>query len=289
MEATRTFTTDDGAVIAYRLWRPSAPRRTIVAIHGLASNMTRWAEFVATTRLTDGWDILRLDLRGHGGSLHRGRVDMDTWCADLAALLRAEGVSEAVLVGHCLGANLALRFADCEPNLVLGMVLIEPMFRQALLGELARTAALRPLIAAVVPLLRGIAAVGLHRRHLDSLDLEQLDRETRAAMASSGSPFPESRYASIREDLRSLPISVYLQDMLAVTGPLPDLSGIDVPTLALLSAGTTFTDPETTVRLLAAMPDCRIVRVPARHWIPTEKPDAMRRAIEDWCDGRFGG
>jgi pimeloyl-ACP methyl ester carboxylesterase len=61
-----------------------------------------------------------------------------------------------------------------------------------------------------------------------------------------------------------------------------------IPTLALLSAGTAFTDPETTARLLADLPDCRIVRLNAQHWIPTEQPEAMRRAIEDWCDERFG-
>jgi pimeloyl-ACP methyl ester carboxylesterase len=288
MEATRTYKAADGASIAYRISRPAVPRRTIVAIHGLASNMTRWSELVATTSLAASWDILRLDLRGHGGSLYRGRVGMDTWCADLAALLRAERVPNAVLVGHCLGANVAICFADRDPALVAGLVLIEPMFRQALVGELARAARLRPLIAAAVPLLRAIAAAGLHRRRLDMLDLEQLDLETRAAMARTGGSFPESRYASIREDLRGLPVSVYLQDLLAVTGPLPDLSRIHTPALALLSAGTGFTDPETTVRLLAAMLCCRVERLNARHWIPTEQPEAMRRAIEDWCGERFG-
>ena len=178
------FMAGDGAAIAYRLWRPGQPRRTIVAIHGLASNLTRWSEFAATTRLKESWDILRLDLRGHGNSLFRGRVGFDEWCADLAALLRAEGVTESVLLGHCLGANVALWFAQREPAFVRGLVLIEPMFRQALAGEMLKAVRLRPWIVAVMPLLRGIAALGMHRRHLDELDLEQLDREARAAMVA---------------------------------------------------------------------------------------------------------
>jgi pimeloyl-ACP methyl ester carboxylesterase len=287
MEMNRTFVAGDGASIACRLWRPGQSRRTIVAIHGLASNLTRWSEFASTTRLAETWDILSLDLRGHGGSLYRGRVGFDEWCADLAALLAAEGVTETVLLGHCLGANVALWFAQRQPRLVSGMVLIEPMFRQALAGEMLKAVRLRPWIVALVPLLRGIAALGLHRRHLDMLDLAELDREARAAMAQAGG-FPVSRYSSVREDLRGVPLAVYLQDMLAVTGPLPELSGLKVPTLALLSAGTAFTDPEVTARELAALPDGRIVRLEAQHWIPTEQPEAMRRAIEDWCDERFG-
>jgi pimeloyl-ACP methyl ester carboxylesterase len=288
MDSMRSFVAGDGVAIAYRLWRPGAPRRTIVAIHGLASNMTRWSEFAATTRLAESWDILRLDLRGHGGSLYRGRIGFEEWCADLAALLRAERVSDAVLLGHCLGANVALWYARREPALVRGLALIEPMFRAALAGEMLKAIRLRPWIAALMPLLRGVAALGLHRRHLEMLDLAELDREARAAMACSGG-FPVSRYSSIREDLRGVPLTVYLQDLLAVTGPLPDLSALKVPILALLSAGTAFTDPEITAQQLAALPECRIVRLEAQHWIPTEQPEAMRRTIEDWCDERFGG
>jgi pimeloyl-ACP methyl ester carboxylesterase len=287
MKPVRELRVADGTTIAYALWRPGRPRRTIVALHGLASNMTRWSEFAATTALASSWDILSPDLRGHGGSLSRGRIGFDPWCADLAAILKAEGITEVVLLGHCLGANVALWFAHRQPQRVEGLVLIEPMFRSALAGEMLKAIRLRPWIAALLPLLRGIAALGLHRRHLQQIELEQLDREARAAMAASGG-FPVSRYASMREDLRGVPLSAYLQDMLAVTGPLPDLRDLAMPTLALLSAGTAFTDPEVTARELAALPDCRVMRLAAQHWIPTEQPEAMRRAIEEWCDERFG-
>lgn len=288
MDAARTFTAADGVRLAYRLWRPGAPRRTLVLLHGLASNLTRWSEFVAATRLAADWDILRVDLRGHGGSLHRGRVGMPVWCDDLSALLAAEAVPRAVLVGHCLGANLALWFAQRAPQRVAGLVLIEPMFRAALAGTLARAAALRPLLAALVPPLLLAAALGLHRRRLAPLDLAELDRAARAAMAASGA-FPQARYASLREDLRSLPASIYLQDLLAVTGPLPDLAALRTPAMALLATGGTFSEPEATAQRLAALPDCRIVRLPAQHWIPTEQPQAMREAIEAWCDALAAG
>ncbi len=124
MESTRAFAAAGGTVIAYRLWRPGAPRKTIILIHGLASNLTRWSEFVAATGLTGSWDLLRLDLRGHGGSLQRGRIGMNEWCADLAAILRAESVPQAVLVGHCLGANVALWFAHHHPEVTQGLALL---------------------------------------------------------------------------------------------------------------------------------------------------------------------
>jgi pimeloyl-ACP methyl ester carboxylesterase len=283
VEIARTLRTRDGVTLAYRVSRASAARGTLVLLHGLASNLTRWSEFVATTGLAASWNLLRLDLRGHAGSLDRGRIGFEEWCADIAALLRAEGVRRAVLAGHCLGANLALWFAARSPREVSGLVLIEPMFREALRGPLATVAALRPLLGALVPPLRALAALGLHRRRLEALDLAALDLEARAAMAHPGAGFPAARYASPLEDLKSLPLSVYVQDLLAVTGPLPDLAGVAAPSLALVSTGTSFGDPEIAARQLARLPNVEIERLAARHWIPAERPQEMIALIERWC------
>jgi len=257
-----------------------------VLLHGLASNLTRWWNFVAETRLAGQWNILRVDLRGHGGSLLRGRVGMQIWSDDLAAILAQEAPGPAVLAGHCLGANIALRFALRYPATTSGLVLVEPMFREALIGPLARVANLRPLLHVAALALRAAAALGLRRRRLPALDLEALDRSARAAMQHDEGAFPQERYSSPLEDLKTLPGSIYVQDLLAVTEALPPLGEIRAPTLALLSSGAAFTDPGLTARHLASLPHCETLLLEARHWIPTEQPEAMRRAIDEWCLAR---
>lgn len=305
METARTLARADGTVLHYRVWRPGPPRKLLVLLHGLASNLTRWSEFVALTPLKDTWDILRLDLRGHAGSLDRGRLGMDEWCADLVAVLAAEAPRETqpgrvflrppsvlsdpadpatvVLVGHCLGANIAAEFARREPGSVAGLVLIEPVFAEALQGGLRRAAAARPLVVPAVAILRALNALGLHRRRVRPLDLEALDRETRAAMAAGEGEALIARYASPWADLASTPTAAYLQSLIALGRGLPDLAGVRVPVLALLSTGGAFGDPAITERQLARLPRCRVVRLPARHWIATERPEEMRQAIEAWC------
>lgn len=273
----------DGAAVAYRLWQLGGPRRLLVLLHGVGSNMTRWTEFVARTTLSDSWDLLRLDLRGHGLSIHRGPIGMAEWCADLAAVLAAEGYSRAVIAGHCLGAGIAAAFAVRHPARATGLVLIEPVFRPAFTGGMRRLAQVRPLMIAVARLVRGLNALGLHRRKLAPLDLERLDRETRALMAEAGSTEALARYASPLLDLRTTATAVYLQDLIALTGPVPDLRAIRAPTLALLTPGGGFTNPAVTTRLLEPVERCRTVWLEARHWIPTEQPKAMREAIEGWC------
>jgi len=287
-QGLRTLAAPGGARIAYA--RSGAPdaARALVLVHGVASNMSRWAEFVGQTTLDDSWALLRLDLRGQGRSVHRGRIGMAEWCADLDAILRAEGIARPVVVGHCLGANIALQFAARSPASVAGLVLVEPMPPEALAGQMRRIAHLRPLLVALAWLTRALNALGIHRRHLDELDLEQLDRQTRAALAASPSGEAQlARYASPLADLRSTPTGAYLQALAAVTAVWPDVTGIAAPTLALLSARSSFTDPRRTRAALRALPDCEIVELDARHWIPTEQPQAMRAAIEAWVARRF--
>jgi pimeloyl-ACP methyl ester carboxylesterase len=273
----------DGAGIAYRIWKPGAPRRLLVLLHGLGSNMTRWTEFASQTALAASWDLLRLDLRGHNLSLHRGRIGMREWCADLSAILAAEGYRQGVIAGHCLGADIGMEFAVRHPERTAGLILIEPVFRAALIGGMARLARLRPGFIALAGVVRVLNAVGIHRRRLAPLDLEALDRETRALMARPEGADALARYVSPLLDLRTTATAVYLQSLIALTGPPVDLRAIRAPVLALLTRTGDFTDRAVTLRFLERLADCRTVTMEARHWIPTEQPEAMREAIEGWC------
>lgn len=272
-----------GANVFYRLWRSDERRAVLVLLHGMASNSTRWNEFARETRLRRTVDLLRIDRRGQGRSLWRGAAGMKPWCDDIAAILAAEGYGRAFVGGHCLGANVAIEFAARYPALTAGLVLVEPMPREALAGVLARIARGRGALVALLGLARFANALGLRRRSLDELDLEALDGRTRAQIAA-GRPSESALalYASPIADLRSTPTVSYLRDLLAVTAPLPPLGNIDAPVLALLSSHSTMTDPARTREALGRLPRATCVEIPARHWIPTEEPAAMRSAIEDW-------
>ena len=281
--------TADGATIAYRVWRPGPARRVIVLVHGLASNHTRWTEFTSTTRLRASHDLLSVDLRGFGESLSRRRTGFTEWCGDLATILDAEHVARAVIVGHCLGANVALHFAARYPAMTEGLVLIEPMFREAMTGAGRALVPVRFVPRALVAIIRGFNRLGVHRRRLETLDLVALDRDARAVMAAHGAAaFPEERYGSTLEDLKSTPTAVYLTGVLALVEPMPDLRSIGAPALALLSSGGRFGDPALTAKLLERLPHCETRMLTARHWIPTERPAEMREAIDAWCSTMRG-
>ena len=283
MDSAGIWTAPDGARIFYRLWRGGSERPVLVLLHGAASNSTRWSEFVRLTRLRDSWDLLCIDRRGQGQSVCRGPAGMREWCDDVAGILTAEGYARAVVGGHCLGANIAVEFAARHPPLASALVLVEPMPHEALAGTMARLARLRVALRALAAVASVLNSIGLYRRKLADLDLEALDRKTRAALAagrSTESVF--ALYASPFLDLSTTPTASYLRDLLAVTAPLPPFAWIPVPVLALVSRDSSMTDPQRARRALAAFPSLTCVDIAARHWIPTEQPAEMRAAIESW-------
>jgi len=284
-ETTHTLKTADGATLAYRRSHcdATAPGVPLLFIHGAASNVTRWSELVETTTLAETRDLLRVDLRGHAQSLHRCPTSLEIWSDDIAAILAHENIPRAILVGHCLGANVAAMFAARHPDKTAGLVLVEPMLRDALTGTLRHLKPLAPLLRIAIIAIRLLNRLGIQRRRLETLDLRALDNEFRQHLAKPGGiEALVERYASPLEDLKTMPAANYLSDLVEVMRPLP-LEKIRAPFLALLSTGRALADPPLTRTLLSTLPRGEIVDVEAKHWIPTEQPEAMRSAIEAWC------
>jgi pimeloyl-ACP methyl ester carboxylesterase len=240
---------------------------------------------VEQTALKTSWDILRLDLRGHGESFTRGRLNLDIWCKDLRDILDAEGCDRALLIGHSLGAQVAVQFAARYPARALGLVLIDPVFHEALRGVLRTIGRLRPVAGLLVALIRLLNALGLRRRHIPGRDLRQLDETTRARLLRAGKKQEMIRlYSSPWLDLKFFPTASFLQELIEITRPLPPLAQIKTPILVLLSSGITYTDPEVTRRMLAGHPHLQIETIDAHHWPLTENPAQVRMAIEQWCE-----
>lgn len=257
--------------------------RTLLLLHGVASNSTRWTEFRENTRLKD-WAVLTPDLRGNASAAApRTPLGMDVWCADIAALLDARGADCAVVGGHCLGANIALQFAARYSQRVAGLVLIEPMPPQALIGMMRTLARLKALLYALYGAARLMNMIGVYRRRLEHLDLREWDRAIRSGKV------PLSPFASLAVDLKSTPLSAYARMLAATVEPWPAPAALRAPALALISRRSSLTDTVRTRRALAALPDCEVIEMDAVHWIPTEQPEAMRASIEDWLARRVPG
>jgi pimeloyl-ACP methyl ester carboxylesterase len=278
---------DKGIDVTYRLWRAADERRPVVVLlHGLASNLTRWSEFLEHTTLKDAWDILRVDLRGHGRSLYRCKLRMEIWCRDLLRTLDAERYSNAVLVGHSLGAHLAIHFARRHPARVRGLVLIDPVLGGPSTRTVCWGQSLRPILQLAAAVIRLLNRLGLRRRRIPERDLRALDERTREQLLTSGKiEAMVSQYKSPWPDLKHLPTANFIEATSEMVRPLPSVSDITVPVLVVLSQSATYADPEVTRQMIGQFEQATTVVVDAYHWPLTEKPTETRRAIEDWCAG----
>jgi pimeloyl-ACP methyl ester carboxylesterase len=287
MDSERRLTTDDGSVLRYWIQRcEGEPLTPVLLIHGAASNHSRWSEFTRATTLRKRHDLLRPDMRGNARSMWRGKLDLGVWSGDLAAILRAEGYPSAIVVGHSLGAQIALRLAADHPQRVRALALIDPVVRQALIGKRRRLRRMEPLYRMGIGILQAFNRLGLRRRDFPLMDLEALDAETRAAMQGEH-PQQElvQRYSALAPILQHMPIANYLQQVLATIAPLPQLELITAPALVLESTGVDFMDRACSRAELARLPNLQLIEIDATHWPLTERPDEVRQAIEYWVEG----
>lgn len=100
----------------------------LLFIHGLSDNMIYWVALAAG--LKRNYQIIRVDLRGHGGSaLGSDEITLDLYCDDLKNLLDDLNICKVNLVGFSLGGAIALDFAVKYPDMVSSVVLMSTFSR----------------------------------------------------------------------------------------------------------------------------------------------------------------
>jgi lipase len=102
---------------------PQRPAQ-ILAIHGLTGHGRRW-ETLATHHLPE-FSVVAPDLLGHGRSSWDAPWTIDANVAALAALVDADAAGRVVVVAHSFGGAIALSLAAARPDLVSGLVLLDP-------------------------------------------------------------------------------------------------------------------------------------------------------------------
>lgn len=283
MDENVYFKSADGVKLMYRRWKPAQQtlKTPVVLLHGAASNSTRWWHFVENSRLTADRLLLRPDLRGNGESRWRGGpVRLETWCQDIAEMLNHEQQNCAIVLGHCLGANIAINFASRYPDMCAGLVLVEPISRQAARGILARLQLFLPLLQFVIGAIKQLNRIGIYRRRLKSVNLRMLDR----SVHNVGSAAPErtlAKHGSPWHDLRVTPTTQYLGNFIEIMRPLPVCS-VRCHCLVIQSSGRRITDPVQTRAKLEALSAVEFIEIESQHWLPTTQPDRLCRLIDAW-------
>lgn len=248
----------------------------LVLIPGLACGA--WALEEIARRLSPRFSIHALTLPGFDGRTPIETPMIPRICADIAAYVAA--LKRPLLVGHSLGAFIALKTAAARPELFGGIITLDgypvfPALAGATAEERAATAqrlAAQFSVGAGDPVrfrerLRGFLAARMN----DSRQAERF-----AERAAHSDPAATAAYVveMLSADLR------------------PELARLDAPLLALAATDSYLagrSEDEISAfyaNLLAKAPKASVLLLrEARHFIAVDRPDVVAAAIESFAAG----
>lgn len=271
---SRFFETRDAVRLHVLDWRgrdePTRPRADspLVFLHGGGANAHWWDHLAGP--LSAGRAVYALDFRGHGDSDHPPDRRVGAFNDDLEGLVAWLGREDVILVGHSLGATVALDHAS-------------------------RFAATRALV--LVDLARG-GSPEIGRRARLALSLRRTYR-TRNDAIERFRFLPESSRAN--EALRaSIAAHSVREEGVGRFGykfdpgwfglpsrPPPDLGQIRCPTLLVRGGESTLLTREAATAfvesLRSARPPARQVEIPeAGHHVLVDQPERLRVVLEEF-------
>jgi len=127
----------DGVRIHYRYFRGGTSERdapVLIFIHGLGGNSSAWEPVIRFFEKKD-YPTLYFDVRGHGKSGKPRRVNayrFENNARDLYEIVKREGISKVIIMGHSSGGMIGLNFYKLYPERVAGLVLMSSNYTNPL-------------------------------------------------------------------------------------------------------------------------------------------------------------
>jgi sigma-B regulation protein RsbQ len=123
-EGPRIVMSDDNVHLEYHVFGQGDP--AVVLVHGWAGNENYWHEQFGVLKAR--YTVVALDLAGHGAS-GRNRTDwsIDNYARDVATIVRQVPNRQLVLVGHSMGATVALAAAPKIGPRLIGIIAVEAL------------------------------------------------------------------------------------------------------------------------------------------------------------------
>jgi pimeloyl-ACP methyl ester carboxylesterase len=252
----------------------------LVLVHGSFTSSHLWQDLLP--RLPKGHRVLVLDLLGHGRSDPPGAAAMTVAAhADrLARLLDIMGVRQALLMGHGMGAAIAARVAQLQPERVAQLMLVNPTMLSAEPRD-ARVSARVGRLAWLLPLWKRLApswlASALHAALLPSfahrdVGARSLDVYLKPYRRREGRDAAVAQLAALAPS-RGDTVAALATDALRC------------PTALILGADDPFLPPARAARLIAALQRATGGSLVTHtlpgvaHVAPEEAPDRLGTAV----------
>jgi esterase len=250
------FITVHGIPLHYVEWgQPGAP--SLVLLHGFQSNAHTWDTFSAAMAST--YHVVALDQRGHGdtGWAPGGDYASESFIRDIVGCIKALQLAPTMLVGHSMGGRHAAMIAADHPDSVSKLVIVDtpaelPPQIMAMLSQQSETA--EPPPEETFATFEEVIANGMAQypltpeAELRHANYHNLYRGRDGKWRWRWDPMllvARRRNRSLQGDLYA-----YLQR-------------VPCPTLLIRGASSPLLTPEVARKMLEALPNGRMVEIPA--------------------------
>jgi len=257
----------DGRKIYYDLTgQDKAP--VVCFTHSLASDSGMWAEQMPSL-LAAGYRVLRLDMRGHGGSdPQAGDYTMDQLSQDVAAALDFLGITRVHFCGLSIGGMLGQAFAIRHGQRLASAMLCDTS-PQTPPGAAEAWA---PRIEAVKKA-KSVAPLA--------------DATMERWFTDAYKPRNTGRWKQIHATIAATTPAGYLGCAAAILNFdfVPKLPSVRIPTLVVCGADDQGTPPAGNKRIAELIPGGLYEEIAAaRHFPNVEHPDTFNRILLGWLD-----
>lgn len=263
----------------------------IILLHGFPESHRTWRHIIPD--LAKDHFVLAPDQRGYARSSKPEGVESytpDKIVADLLALADHFDIDRFTLVGHDWGGAVAWMAALLNPNRVAKLVIINAphpfVFQKTMFDDLAQREASQYIRAFRNPdLEKHIETIGLSSffdgSFMRHTDFAKIADEKPVYLDQWGQP---GAMTAMLNWYRASAIQVPAMDEnpprpAFLDAPFPPLR---VPTLVIWGLGDKALLPSQLEGLDTLVPNMRLVKVDAGHFVPWENPQAVITAMRDW-------
>ncbi len=255
-----------------------AAKPTLVFIHGVLNDHSVW---ILQTRYFahHGYNVLAIDLPGHGKSEGRCPKTVEEAADVVLALLKAAGLKEAALIGHSWGSLIALHAASIAPEQglrITHLALVGTAFPMKVSPALLETSLKEPMKA-----------------------IEMVNTFSHSMLAPPPSALGPGTwlYGGSRALMRRVLASNAHENVFHIGFKACDsyegafdaqkrllavIKSTQCAILFIVGESDQMTTPKAAQALIDKFPDAKIAKVPGGHQMMTEAPEETLSALISW-------
>jgi len=240
--------------------------KPVVILHGLFGSSDNWRTL--SLKLSQDFLVYSIDLRNHGRSSHSDDHSYAAMARDVYNFAEREELESFILIGHSMGAKVAMHFAFLYPSLVSKLVLVDMAPRAYPAQHSKELAALQSIDLSQVR----------NRRMVEELLGQQLEDRAVVQFFMKNLNRKNDDTFSWRFNLDVL-VAQYDQ----ILAEVPEHAQLDLPVLVVKGELSEYVSPEDEQHYKRLFRNVHFETVEGSgHWVHAEKPEEFLLALQDF-------